>query len=103
MCDGAHLIRDFPKKKTFYAMVLQEEEEENEAHMSSMRHLNSMEKDEIKESKGNGSKVGSLKLVEAKVNGGNTKALIDLSATHNFLFENEAKRLGIHYLKKKAS
>ena len=33
LCDGPHLIRDCPKKKTFYAMVLQEEKE---AHMSSM-------------------------------------------------------------------
>lgn len=97
MCDGPHLIRDCPKKKTFYAMVLQEEEDE--AQISSMRFLNSISKDEIKSSKKEENKGGSLMFVEVKVNARNTKALVDSGATHSFIAEEEARKLGIHYTK----
>ena len=97
MCDGPHLIRDCPKKKTFYAMVLQEEEDE--AQISSMRFLNSISKDAIKSSKKEENKGGSLMFVEVKVNARNTKALVDSGATHSFIAEEEARKLGIQYTK----
>ncbi|CAI9275917.1 unnamed protein product [Lactuca saligna] len=37
--------------------------------------------------------------VDARVNGGYTKALVDTGASHNFLAEDEAKKLGIKYTK----
>ncbi|KAL4571526.1 hypothetical protein LXL04_018286 [Taraxacum kok-saghyz] len=72
-------------------MVLQEEEEG--AHMSSMRLQNTTSKD-VHETKG-----GSLMYVEAKLNGRSTEALVDSGATHSLVAEEEAKKLGIHYVK----
>ncbi|CAI9281206.1 unnamed protein product [Lactuca saligna] len=37
--------------------------------------------------------------VDARVNGGFTKALVDTGASHNFLAKDEAKKLGIKYTK----
>nr|KAJ0227795.1 hypothetical protein LSAT_V11C100019700 [Lactuca sativa] len=45
-------------------------------------------------------KRGRLMFVDARVNGGYTKALVDTGASHNFLAEDEAKKLGIKYTKK---
>nr|KAJ0228187.1 hypothetical protein LSAT_V11C100024200 [Lactuca sativa] len=47
----------------------------------------------------NKTKIGRLMFVEAKVNGGYTKALVDIDASHNFLVEDEARKLGIKYTK----
>nr|KAJ0192858.1 hypothetical protein LSAT_V11C800427070 [Lactuca sativa] len=47
----------------------------------------------------NKTKRGRLMFVDAKVNGGCTKALVDTGASHNFLAKDEAKKLGIKYIK----
>nr|KAJ0202689.1 hypothetical protein LSAT_V11C500251950 [Lactuca sativa] len=47
----------------------------------------------------NKTKRGRLMFVDARVNGGYTKALVDTGASHNFLVEDEAKKLGIKYIK----
>ncbi|KAL4590921.1 hypothetical protein LXL04_003868 [Taraxacum kok-saghyz] len=98
LCDGPHLIRECPKRKVFSSMVLAEEEGEG-AHMSSMRLLNTLLKGGTK--KTHETKGGSLMFVEAKVCGRNTKTLVDSGATHSFMAEDEARKLGIHYVKEK--
>ncbi|KAL4572158.1 hypothetical protein LXL04_018928 [Taraxacum kok-saghyz] len=97
LCDGPHLVRVCPKRKVFSSMVLEKEEGEG-AHMSSMRLLNTLSKGGTKthETKG-----GSLMFVEAKVCGRNTKALVDSGATHSFMAEDEARKLGIPYVEEK--
>ncbi|GAA0147437.1 hypothetical protein LIER_07136 [Lithospermum erythrorhizon] len=97
LCDGPHMIRDCPKKKSFNSLVL--EEEQKETKVRSMRILNSLAKNEAVTSKENKEKGGGLMFVEAKVNGGNTKALVDTGASHNFMAEQEALKLGIKYTK----
>nr|KAJ0204795.1 hypothetical protein LSAT_V11C500268510 [Lactuca sativa] len=47
----------------------------------------------------NKTKRGRLMFVEARVNGGFTKALVDTCASHNFIVEDEAMKLGIKYTK----
>nr|KAJ0206902.1 hypothetical protein LSAT_V11C500256870 [Lactuca sativa] len=47
----------------------------------------------------NKTKRGRLMFVDARVNGGYTKALVDTGASHNFLAKDEAKKLGIKYTK----
>ncbi|KAL4576292.1 hypothetical protein LXL04_012384 [Taraxacum kok-saghyz] len=98
LCDAPYLIRECPKRKVFSSVVVAEEEGEG-AHMSSMRLLNTLSKGGTKtthETKG-----GSLMFVEAKVCGRNSKALVDSGATHSFMAEDEARKLGIHYVKEK--
>nr|KAJ0196947.1 hypothetical protein LSAT_V11C700380910 [Lactuca sativa] len=51
------------------------------------------------EIKDNKTKRGRLLFVEVKVNGGYPKALVGTSASHNFLVEDEARKLGIRYTK----
>ncbi|KAL4576291.1 hypothetical protein LXL04_012383 [Taraxacum kok-saghyz] len=95
LCDGPHLIREYPKRKVFSSMVVAEEEGEG-AHMSSMRLLNTLSKGGTK--KTHETKGGSLMFVEAKVCGRNTKAFVDSGVTHNFMADDEARKLGIHYI-----
>ncbi|XP_023763067.2 retrovirus-related Pol polyprotein from transposon TNT 1-94 [Lactuca sativa] len=47
----------------------------------------------------NKTKRGRLMFLETRVNGGYTKALVDTGASHNFLAEDEARKLGIKYTK----
>nr|KAJ0195607.1 hypothetical protein LSAT_V11C700366260 [Lactuca sativa] len=47
----------------------------------------------------NKTKRGRLICMEARVNGGYPKALVDTGASHNFLAEDEARKLGIKYTK----
>ncbi|XP_023764406.1 uncharacterized protein LOC111912904 [Lactuca sativa] len=95
LCDGPHLIRDCPKKKSFNAMVFEDENEERDKQqLSSMRLLNSVAKEETKPKKG-----GGLMFVKTKINGETTKSLVDTGASYNFLAENEAKKRNIQYTK----
>ena len=65
------------------------EQEGDDAHMGSMQLLNALKVKQAREqpqSKG-------LMYVEAKPNGMSTKAMIDIGAIHNFVSEEEARRL----------
>ena len=65
------------------------EQEGDDTHMGSMQLLNALKAKQAKkqpQSKG-------LMYVEAKVNGMSTKAMIDTGTTHNFVSEEEARRL----------
>ena len=90
LCDGPHWARECPKRKALSAMIERETEQEgDDTHMWSMRLLNALKAKQAKkqpQSKG-------LMYVEAKVNGMSTKAMIDTGATHNFVLEEEARRL----------
>ena len=90
LCDGPHWARDCPKRKALSAMIERETvQEDDDAHMGSMHLLNALKAKPAKkqpQSKG-------LMYMEAKVNGMSTKAMIDTGATHNFVSEEEARRL----------
>ena len=90
LCDGQHWARDCPKRKALSAMIERETEQEgDDTHMGSMRLLNALK---IKQTKKQPQNKG-LMYVEAKVNGMPAKAMIDTGATHNFVSEEEARRL----------
>ena len=90
LCDGPHWARECPKRKALSAMIKRETEQEgDDTHMGSMQLLNALKDKQAKkqpQSKG-------LMYVEAKVNGMSTKAMIDTGTTHNFVSEEEARRL----------
>ncbi|RVW34437.1 RNA-directed DNA polymerase-like [Vitis vinifera] len=88
LCDGPHWARDCPKRKALNAMI-EEKEQEGDAKMGSLQLLNALKAKpmpKMPQSKG-------LMYVEALVNGKATKALVDTGATHNFVSEDEARRL----------
>ncbi|RVW80094.1 hypothetical protein CK203_052415 [Vitis vinifera] len=80
--------RDCPKRKDLNVMIL-EKEKKGGAHVGSLQLLNALKAKPVPktpQSKG-------LMYVEALVNGKATKALMDTSATHNFVSKDEVKRL----------
>ena len=69
--------------------MIEENEKEGDAHVGSLQLLNALKAKPIPktpQSKG-------LMYVEALINGKVAKALVDTSATHNFVSKNEAKKL----------
>ena len=90
LCDGPHWARQCPKRKALSAMIERETKQEGDnTHMGSMQLLNALKAKQTKmqlQSKG-------LMYVEAQVNGMSAKAMIDTGATHNFVSEEEARRL----------
>nr|CAN69869.1 hypothetical protein VITISV_036524 [Vitis vinifera] len=88
LCDGPHWAWDCPKRKALNAMI-EEKEQEGDAKVGSLQLLNALKAKlmpKMPQSKG-------LMYMEALVNGKATKALVDTGATHNFVSENEARRL----------
>lgn len=90
LCDGPHLIRDCPKKKSFNSIAFEDENEE--ARLSSMRLLNSVATEETTMKKGR-----VLMFINAKLNKEHVKTLIDTGASHNFLSEKEDRKMNIQY------
>lgn len=78
ICNSPHLIRDCPKKKSFIAMVF--EDERDIAQLSSICLLKLVAKEENHAKKG-----GGLMFVKVKANDQVTTTLIDIGASHNFL------------------
>ena len=70
-------------------MIERETEREGDAHMGSMQLLNTLKAKQAKEQP---QRTG-LMYVEAKVNGMSTKAMVEMSATHNFVLKEEASKL----------
>ena len=90
LCDGPHWARECPKRKVLNAMIERETEQQgDDAHMGSMQLLNALKVKQAKEQP----QSKRLMYVEAKVNGMTNKATIDTGATHNFVSEEEARRL----------
>ena len=90
LCDGPHWACECPKRKALSAMIERETMQEgDDTHMGSMQLLNALKAKQAKkqpQSKG-------LMYVEANMNGMSTKAMIDTGSTHNFVSEDEARRL----------
>ncbi|GJZ87075.1 RNA-directed DNA polymerase, eukaryota [Tanacetum coccineum] len=96
ICDGPHKSRDFPKKASLNRMSAQEDEEPSDGgSMGSIRILNAI-KAKMEESK---VVRKGLQYVEATINGVKVCALVDSGVTHNFVADDEAKRLGINATK----
>nr|CAN80593.1 hypothetical protein VITISV_040475 [Vitis vinifera] len=88
LCDGPHWARDCPKRKALNAMI-EEKEQEGDAKVGSLQLLNALKAKPMPKTPQN----KGLMYVETLVNGKATKALVDTGATHNFVSEDEAKRL----------
>ena len=90
LCDGPHWARECPKRKALSDMIKRETEQEgDDTHMGSMQLLNALKAKQAKKQPQN----KGLIYVEAQVNGLSAKAMIDTGATHNFVSEEEARRL----------
>ncbi|GKD50534.1 putative retrotransposon gag domain, aspartic peptidase domain protein [Tanacetum coccineum] len=96
ICDGPHRARDCPKKASLNGLSAHEDEEASDGgSMGSIRILNAIKaKTEVPKVVGKG-----LQYVEATINGVKVRALVDSGATHNFVADDEAKRLGINATK----
>ena len=88
LCDEPHWAWNCPKRKALKTMI-EEKEKEGDAHVRSLQLLNALKVKlvpKMPQSK-------ELMYVEALVNGKATTALVDIGVTHNFVSEDEAKRL----------
>jgi len=98
ICKGPHLMKDCPKLGSLSAMVEEHEtkthEEEEMSRMGSLQLLTALEAKTTPTTSRKG-----LMYVEAMVNGKPTQALVDTGATHNFVTEDEARRLGLRWTK----
>ena len=81
-------MRDCPKRKAFNAMI-EEKEKEGDAYVGSLQLLNALKAKSVPKTP----QRKGLMYVEAFVNGRATKALVETSATHNFVSDDETKRL----------
>ncbi|KMS97525.1 hypothetical protein BVRB_5g126380 [Beta vulgaris subsp. vulgaris] len=109
LCGGPHFARECPQRQKLNAIVAaHDQKSEDETQMGTLRLLSSV-KATIERPKGEGDiakvctlpriKKSSLMFVEAVVNGRTYKALVDMSASHNFVAEKEAARLMLRYAK----
>ncbi|GJX32362.1 putative retrotransposon gag domain, aspartic peptidase domain protein [Tanacetum coccineum] len=96
ICDGPHRARDYPKKSSVNGLSAHGDKDTSEGRsMGSIRILNAIKaKTEVPKVVGKG-----LQYVEATINGVKVRALVDSGATHNFVVDDEAKRLGINATK----
>ncbi|CAO2813675.1 unnamed protein product [Amaranthus hypochondriacus] len=107
LCGGPHWARDCPGRQKLGAIIAASEESSgDDAQMGSLRLFNSVRATPKAEENTKVVKVstlpcskGSLMFVDALVNGKASKALVDCSASHNFITEKDATKLGIKYTK----
>nr|GEY07583.1 uncharacterized protein [Tanacetum cinerariifolium] len=87
---------DCPKKASLNGLSAHKDKEASDGGcMGSIRILNAIKaKTEVLKVVGKG-----LQYVEATINGVKVRALVDSDATHNFVADDEAKRLGINAMK----
>ncbi|KAL6319676.1 hypothetical protein AAG906_026735 [Vitis piasezkii] len=69
--------------------MIEEKEKEGDAHVGSLQLLNSLKAKPVPMTPQN----KGLMYVKDFINGKTTKTLVDIGATHNFVSEDEAKRL----------
>lgn len=108
LCGGPHRVLDCPQKQALNALQasiappmavhVEEAEEENEPRMGALRLFHALKGKAI------GKKAASMGLmyVDVAINGKPTRAMVDTGATHNFIADQEARRLGLK-LEKDAS
>ncbi|KAL2921171.1 Nuclear receptor-interacting protein 3 [Bienertia sinuspersici] len=94
ICNGPHLARQCPKRQQLSA-ILSEENNEEGAHdggdtplrISNMRLLNAMNTEDAG--------VDGLMYCKVRLNGRDLMAMFDTGASHNFIKESVARRLGL--------
>uniref|UniRef100_A0A803MT69 Uncharacterized protein n=1 Tax=Chenopodium quinoa TaxID=63459 RepID=A0A803MT69_CHEQI len=104
---GPHWARDFPRRQKLSAIIASGgESSEDDAQMGSLRLFSSVRATPKAKESTKVVKVstlprpkGSLMFVDTLVNGRASKALVDCGASHNFITEKEAMKLGIKYTK----
>ncbi|KAI3453949.1 hypothetical protein Pfo_010612 [Paulownia fortunei] len=96
VCKGPHTMSNCPKLGSLSAMVERNEAaatmDEGTSNIGSIRLLNALNAKPLPATSSKG-----LMYVEAYISGKPTKALVDTGATHNFITEEEANRLGLRW------
>ncbi|XP_068636916.1 uncharacterized protein [Aristolochia californica] len=96
ICEGEHYARDYPKKRLFNATQTEMDNGGIEPRMGSLTLLNAVVRS--KEEKAAPLSIRpsrELLFISLTLVGHTVKAMVDTSATHNFLLEEEARRLRI--------
>uniref|UniRef100_A0A803N0S9 Retrotransposon gag domain-containing protein n=1 Tax=Chenopodium quinoa TaxID=63459 RepID=A0A803N0S9_CHEQI len=107
LCGGPHWARDCPGRQKLSAIIASGGESSgDDAQMGSLRLFSSVRTTPKAEESTKVVKVstlprpkGSVMFVDTLVNGRASKALVDCGASHNFITEKEAMKLGIKYTK----
>ncbi|XP_031278002.1 uncharacterized protein LOC116136436 [Pistacia vera] len=94
LCDGDHWIRDCPKRKAFNAMFEEKQPETSASETANMGCLQLLNALKVKPAQPK-AQDKSLMHVEATINGKKVQALLDTGASHNFIKDSEARRLGL--------
>uniref|UniRef100_A0A803LVV6 Uncharacterized protein n=1 Tax=Chenopodium quinoa TaxID=63459 RepID=A0A803LVV6_CHEQI len=107
LCGGPHWARDCPGRQKLSAIIASGGESSgDDAQMGSLRLFSSVRATPKAEESTKVVQVstlprpkGSLMFVDTLVNGRASEALVDCGASHNFITEKEAMKLGIKYTK----
>ncbi|KAK4484286.1 hypothetical protein RD792_011514 [Penstemon davidsonii] len=94
VCKGPHAMKDCPKLGSLSAMIDREtssQPEDGAEQIGSLQLLNTLKAKPTPSTTSKG-----LMYVQALINGKATKAMVDTRATHNFMAEDEARRLGLN-------
>ncbi|XP_068663055.1 uncharacterized protein [Aristolochia californica] len=91
ICEGEHMARDCPKKKLLNAAQFESEKEK--PRMGALSLLNVVRSKEPKASVKEARPNRNLLYLDVIINGFQVKAMVDTGATHNFVSEEEARRL----------
>ncbi|XP_012832304.1 PREDICTED: uncharacterized protein LOC105953208 [Erythranthe guttata] len=98
VCKGPHAMSQCPKMGSLSALLQQEAEQDtNEelGHMGSLQLLNALKANPMPATSSK-----ELMYVEARINGTPAKVMVDTGATHNFITEDEAKRVGLRWTRR---
>ncbi|KAL1224846.1 hypothetical protein V5N11_015624 [Cardamine amara subsp. amara] len=96
VCKGPHPARDFLKLGLLSALIEQEEADarEDTSMLGSLQLLNALKTTPASKGASKG-----LMYVDVNINGQATQAMVDTGATHIFVSEGEARRLGLTWTK----
>ncbi|RWR95040.1 gag-asp_proteas domain-containing protein [Cinnamomum micranthum f. kanehirae] len=93
ICKGPHRARDYPKKEKLNALVAEEERKQDEpSRVNPLQLLNAIQNE-------GPSQTNSLIYLKVVLNGNLASAMVDTSATHNFVAKRVVSRLGLSLTK----
>ncbi|XP_012851537.1 PREDICTED: uncharacterized protein LOC105971232 [Erythranthe guttata] len=98
VCKGPHAMSQCPKMGSLSALLQQEAEQgtnEGLGNMGSLQLLNALKANPMPATSSKG-----LMYVEARINDTPAKVMVDTGATHNFITEDEAKRVGLWWTRR---
>ncbi|XP_072980653.1 uncharacterized protein [Typha angustifolia] len=105
LCGGPHFVKNCPQRKSLNAVQVQKQSSESDdekstegPHMGVLRLLNVLKAqvgEKRKSLPSKNRKPNELMFVDIELNGKSTKALVNAGATHNFIADHEAQRLGL--------